>query len=452
MAHIDLHTTTAHAAAGTSLQLSHFLRKSGQKEPDANEFAASMTLRISAPSYEVKQNATFCNTFRQNLLPNPAPRVSRRLTLLPSGAIVCRGLRTALSAHAAPPATNLFTDDFTPMTDTPAAPRQLASIDYFGKRAGRYRESHGDLEALELLVRMASPRGDEFVLDVGAGPGHLACAFARHVRQVVASDVTMLMLRELPIVMRDRHVSGVWPVAADAQALPFADELFDVVTSRLAAAHFPDHPGAVREMARVCKTGGIVLVADSMGPEDPEARAYVDELEWLRDSSHGSNHSFTEWNDAYRGGRAAGGAGLRHQRPHEVAGELDGPRRHSAREPRAHPPPDRERAGVAQASYRHRAGRRRQPILHHRANPHTGSQALGRTFGEWPANRRRYQPLKKDLMDILVCPLCRGDLDLTVDRREGDEIVEGSLSCSACPVVFPIEDTIPNLLPPELRV
>jgi SAM-dependent methyltransferase len=186
------------------------------------------------------------------------------------------------------------------MEDTSAGPRQLASIDYFGKRAGRYRESHGNLEALEQLVRMAAPRGDEAVLDVGTGPGHLACAFAPHVRHVVASDVTMLMLREIPIVMGDRDVANLWRVAADAQALPFVDEQFDIVTSRLAAAHFPDHPLAVREMARVCKTGGMVLVADSMGPEDPDARAYVDELEWLRDSSHGSNHSFTEWNDAYR--------------------------------------------------------------------------------------------------------------------------------------------------------
>ena len=55
-------------------------------------------------------------------------------------------------------------------------------------------------------------------------------------------------------------------------------------------------------------------------------------------------------------------------------------------------------------------------------------------------------------MDILACPLCRGELGLTVDRREGDEIVEGSLRCFECGEVFPIEDTIPNLLPPELRV
>lgn len=55
-------------------------------------------------------------------------------------------------------------------------------------------------------------------------------------------------------------------------------------------------------------------------------------------------------------------------------------------------------------------------------------------------------------MDILACPLCRGTLSLSVDRREGDEIVEGSLRCADCGETFPIEDTIPNMLPPELRV
>ena len=55
-------------------------------------------------------------------------------------------------------------------------------------------------------------------------------------------------------------------------------------------------------------------------------------------------------------------------------------------------------------------------------------------------------------MDILVCPLCKGPLALSVDKQEDDEIVEGSLSCASCDETFPIEDTIPNMLPPELRV
>lgn len=59
--------------------------------------------------------------------------------------------------------------------------------------------------------------------------------------------------------------------------------------------------------------------------------------------------------------------------------------------------------------------------------------------------------MRMELMEILVCPVCKGDLDLTVAKRDGDEVVEGSLKCQACGEVYPIEDTIPNMLPPEMR-
>lgn len=59
--------------------------------------------------------------------------------------------------------------------------------------------------------------------------------------------------------------------------------------------------------------------------------------------------------------------------------------------------------------------------------------------------------MRRSLMDILVCPECRGKLDLEVSIEQEDEIVEGSLSCKACGITYPIEDTIPNMLPPSLR-
>ena len=59
--------------------------------------------------------------------------------------------------------------------------------------------------------------------------------------------------------------------------------------------------------------------------------------------------------------------------------------------------------------------------------------------------------LKRDLMEILVCPVCKGELQLSVEEEDGDEIVTGSLYCATCDETYPIEDTIPNLLPPELR-
>jgi len=54
-------------------------------------------------------------------------------------------------------------------------------------------------------------------------------------------------------------------------------------------------------------------------------------------------------------------------------------------------------------------------------------------------------------MDILCCPLDKSDLELSVAERDGDEIVEGTLTCTDCGESFPIEDGIPNLLPPDMR-
>jgi uncharacterized protein YbaR (Trm112 family) len=59
--------------------------------------------------------------------------------------------------------------------------------------------------------------------------------------------------------------------------------------------------------------------------------------------------------------------------------------------------------------------------------------------------------MRHDLMEIIVCPLCKGDLQLTVEKEEADEIMAGTLVCSQCGESYPIEDGIPNLLPPDLR-
>lgn len=47
--------------------------------------------------------------------------------------------------------------------------------------------------------------------------------------------------------------------------------------------------------------------------------------------------------------------------------------------------------------------------------------------------------------------MCKGGLTLAVDEEDDAEIVSGGLHCAACGIDYPIEDTIPNLLPPEMR-
>jgi uncharacterized protein YbaR (Trm112 family) len=57
--------------------------------------------------------------------------------------------------------------------------------------------------------------------------------------------------------------------------------------------------------------------------------------------------------------------------------------------------------------------------------------------------------MRRKLLEILCCPICKGDLTLKVIEENEVEIVEGSLHCGKCLVEYPIIDGIPNLLPPE---
>ena len=59
--------------------------------------------------------------------------------------------------------------------------------------------------------------------------------------------------------------------------------------------------------------------------------------------------------------------------------------------------------------------------------------------------------MKESLMEIICCPMDKHDHELTVDERDGDEILEGTLTCPECGETYPIEDGIPNLLPPDMR-
>ncbi len=64
---------------------------------------------------------------------------------------------------------------------------------------------------------------------------------------------------------------------------------------------------------------------------------------------------------------------------------------------------------------------------------------------------REASKVKKELMDILACPVCKGDLELNIEKEDEKEVITGSLHCAKCNQRYPIVEAIPNLLPPELR-
>jgi ubiquinone/menaquinone biosynthesis C-methylase UbiE len=108
-----------------------------------------------------------------------------------------------------------------------------------------------------VLVEACGISAGQRVLDVAAGTGNVAIRAAEAGADVVASDLTPENFAAGRAEARARGVELDW-VQADAEALPFADGEFDVVTSAVGAIFAPDHQAVADEMLRVCRPGGTI--------------------------------------------------------------------------------------------------------------------------------------------------------------------------------------------------
>lgn len=112
----------------------------------------------------------------------------------------------------------------------------------------------------EQLVTTIDPRPGERVLDVACGSGNAALAAARRYCEVSGIDYVPALIERAKV----RAAAEVLKIdfrVADAQALPFADAMFDVVTSVFGVMFAPDQEKAAAEMARVTKPGGRIGLA-----------------------------------------------------------------------------------------------------------------------------------------------------------------------------------------------
>lgn len=112
----------------------------------------------------------------------------------------------------------------------------------------------------EALCELADPRGGQRVLDVACGSGTAALVAARRYCEVTGIDYVPALIDR---ARRRAEVDGLDAEfrVGDAQALPFADETFDVVLSVYGVQFAPDQEAAARELLRVCRPGGTIGLA-----------------------------------------------------------------------------------------------------------------------------------------------------------------------------------------------
>ena len=167
----------------------------------------------------------------------------------------------------------------------------------FGPAAEAYVSSatHAQGEDLQRLLELAAPSGGDRVLDVATGGGHTALAFAAHVEEVIALDLTVEMLHAARRHIQAQGVRNVTYVRGLAEAQPIRTASLDINVCRIAAHHFADVRSYVAEAARTLRPGGLFLLSDHIGPDDPELDAFQDRFERWRDPSHVRAYTFAEW-------------------------------------------------------------------------------------------------------------------------------------------------------------
>lgn len=170
------------------------------------------------------------------------------------------------------------------------------NIEQFGANAADYVNSlpHAKGASLSRLVEIIGPKMEWQVLDIATGTGHTALTFAPFVAQVWATDITPEMLAIARQQADSRGFANVIVETADAEALPYPEESFDLATCRIAPHHFERIGLFVREAVRVLRPGGFLAVVDNIVPPG-SAGDYINAFEKLRDPSHGRCLTFNEW-------------------------------------------------------------------------------------------------------------------------------------------------------------
>lgn len=113
----------------------------------------------------------------------------------------------------------------------------------------------------ESLAEACDVRFDERVLDVAAGNGNATLAAARRGGHVTSTDYVGSLLEQGAERARAERLDVTFKTA-DAEALPFDDGSFDVVLSTFGVMFAPDHAKSASELARVCRSGGRIGLAN----------------------------------------------------------------------------------------------------------------------------------------------------------------------------------------------
>ncbi|MGY0692326.1 class I SAM-dependent methyltransferase [Virgibacillus sp. FSP13] len=169
----------------------------------------------------------------------------------------------------------------------------------FSKNKEAYVSSstHANGNDLTVMIEWLKPTSTMKALDIATGGGHVAKQLAKHINEIIATDLTKEMLENTAKHLQSQQ--NISYAVADAENLPFPDCMFDLITCRIAAHHFPNPEKFISEVKRVLKPNGQFLFIDNIAPEDNTLDQFNNTLEKMRDYSHVRSRSVSEWKEIF---------------------------------------------------------------------------------------------------------------------------------------------------------
>lgn len=153
-------------------------------------------------------------------------------------------------------------------------------------------------EYTDYLISAVEGTKNDKVLEVAAGTAICGRALAPFVKEIVCIDATAAMLAVGKEKALTENIHNIDFVEGLAENLPFEDETFDIVITRLAFHHFTNCEEPFNEMKRVLKKGGKLVIWDMVAAED-DLREINDKIEKMRDISHNRILSQDEFLNLY---------------------------------------------------------------------------------------------------------------------------------------------------------
>ena len=158
-----------------------------------------------------------------------------------------------------------------------------------------FGRDHSKDSDLARLVDLAKPNKKEKALDLVTGLGYTAIAIAPHVAEVDAIDPDGELLEQAKKFAKEAGIRNINFIEGDPYAIPAKERHYNLVIARMAFRHINEPAKCLREIRRVLKPTGRLILIDILKPFQPDLASFLGDVQKQRDRSHVQSLNLEEW-------------------------------------------------------------------------------------------------------------------------------------------------------------